>query len=236
MAAETVRLERSTDDSAADEQRTDVVVTRRRRSRWWLVGAAVVVAVVTIVAIVVVNRFVFAYQPLERGGYAGRQGSRTVHDEFFGDDEDPFGDGRVAVYRYRSGEEFFFEESVHNSGSRSVTITGFPAPEDTYYATRTRVQVEADPGPYLGGTPARYAPFTPFNLDPGEMRVVRFDYRFRADCTMQLPKRMNPRRLYGGTFIEGFDVEFEYLGVTRLADLAFSTPIALEATGKCPAR
>ncbi|MDQ4132029.1 MAG: hypothetical protein M3179_02230 [Actinomycetota bacterium] len=115
---------------------------------------------------------------------------------------------------------------LYNGGHHDIRIEGAPDSRD-YYWCFDRMSLSADPDDGFVGVAARYEPFRPFTLRPGETREVRLEFRL-ADC--------NPASLQPGGYStrRGLSVRYRILGITRTVDVPFrDSVLALQAMGIC---
>ena len=141
----------------------------------------------------------------------------------------------VAIVPARAGGEFDVVFNVTNTGNRDVRITGVPERfHDPLYVDEAGVQIgDGDPNELKGGSQMGWVDFRPFDLPPGQFRMLRLRYRF-ADC------RFHPSGLreWEGTLATGSGlgwthqvVEYRYWGLSRSVELELPYAVFLDGAG-----
>lgn len=68
-----------------------------------------------------------------------------------------------------------------NTGDRTITVAAIP-PQTVRHLQSVDVRMGRNQPIKPAGTLEDTVAFRPFELDPGEMRMIGWTYRFRADC------------------------------------------------------
>jgi hypothetical protein len=161
--------------------------------------------------------WIHTYQPIATGTVGFEPGA---HDS-------PTGDG--IYYVFHQGRRFRFGMTIENDGRFTVRVLGVPI----YWElpVRYRLLVSGPGTIYHGPPPGRFKPLHPFDLAPGEQRMILFNGRFSEPCDL---------RQQGSQGFGEIPVHYRFLWHTGTAQVALPEPLTFvftknAATG-CPAR
>jgi hypothetical protein len=125
---------------------------------------------------VAVRQLVFEYDPITRGN------SSTDVSPGAGNAMVNFPGYQAMLITAVAGKEFQLKWNIRNEGGRAVRVTGVPNGVSPYYVERVRLETGDDSdNERTGGSERELVPFRPFDLPPGETRMLALTYRFR-DC------------------------------------------------------
>lgn len=174
---------------------------------------------------IVYDAVVLSYHPLEQGSSGSARGDSLRVQGVRRDS---------TVFLGGPGKSFSIIIQWRNAGSRSVKITGLPAPFSPYVVEPRGVFVsEPSIVPELHGPRRR---FTPFALPPGDSVTVEYRFRF-AECETQVPAAPvvdgSSVRLPGDGWgsVRSFRVEYEVFGVSRTVLIEPRDDYAIATTG-----
>ena len=190
--------------AAGLERRRGVIAfLRARRPR----NLILTVVTLTILGLAIgAVQWVDSYQPL-----AFQNGEEPP----VGTKEAPGGNNEFVVFR--KGRPFRYGLDIKNSGRYTVRVLGVPlGPGRRLFTTRL---VMSGPMPSTGGGfPSPYRPFHPFDMKPGEVRVLEIQGVY-AHCRYW--------RGGGSTEMTDFPIRFKFLWRTATAEIPLPEPLAI---------
>jgi hypothetical protein len=178
-----------------------VAFLRARRPR----NVVLVVLLVVVAALLAAGyAWVQSYQPLVTG-FASLDPPDS-HSEAEGETVAPFHEGRP----------FRFGFSIRNDGGFAVRVLGVPLRGNRPFATRLFVSRDLS---HARNIPGPLAPFRPFDLEPGQERMLVLRGRF-AHC----------RDWPGGTGVtfDHMPVRFSFLWRTETTSVPLSSPLVIQ--------
>jgi HAAS domain-containing protein len=181
--------------------RGPIAFLRARRPRDLILA---VVALALIGVVISAARWVDSYQPLAfQGGEEPPLGTSEV----------PGGTSQFAVFR--KGRPFRYGLDIENTGQYTVRVLGVPLGPGRQVFSTHLVMSGPTPG---GGFPRPYMPFHPFDMKPGEVRVLELQGVY-AHCRYWTGG--------GSTLLTDFPIRYRFLWHTATAEIPLPEPLAI---------
>lgn len=197
-----------------------------RRSRWrrWLMIAIALVTVVAVVGSYVLVPNLRSPSRVELGSFVyGAPGADREVAALEGRL-----DGRAAhVYAAVPGRTFEVGFDITNRGDHAVTIVDLPELATDGMLVRVALDQSGPMDETSCCVPEEWLPFAPFELDPGEYRMIRMTFRV-GDCRVEPPVPTADGGFGGGPQFGTHPVVLDSGWRTERRDVALPFLIALE--------